>query len=551
MTTTLRLCASTLLVASLGASGASAQVSGEVRDLTTMVPVEGAIVSLQATDTRATTAADGSFTLPGVSGAGLVIVAANKGHFNASTLVTAPTAGVQLLLETVPAMDNSAYAFLDPTTCGMCHTDQLAEWTDSPMALAGQNTWVYDIYNGTGSPGGMGGFVYTRDSVFAGSNPASECSACHQPETWVANPHTPLEDINALSSGSIHGISCEICHKVAHIDDNKVNYPGIYDGAVILSQPHDGDQVEYGVLGDSDIYMGPMRSSYQPQLTSTMCAACHQDKNDPDEDGDFEEANGVISEPTYLEWLATPYADPADPLAATCVTCHMPATDATSASNLPFAPEREQGTIRLHQILGTTPEFLDNSCEVEVKPRLTSAGSLEVSVAVTNTGVGHHVPTGVTVRNLVLLVEAWRVSDGLALASTGTQLVHDLGGVGDPALGYYGGQPGRLFAKVNHDAAGNGPTFYTDATGIQWDNRIPALATDTSHYSFAVPPGSGEVRVRARLIYRRAFRAFCDAKQWTTDGHGNPLEDMAPPYYGHLMEERTARVNSPQAAIRR
>ena len=42
--------------------------------------------------------------------------------------------------------------------------------------------------------------------------------------------------------------------------------------------------------------------------------------------------------------------------------------------------------------------------------------------------------------------------------------------------------------------------------------------------------------VKARLIYRRAFRAFVDAKQWTTDGHGNPLEDIESPHYGHLME---------------
>jgi hypothetical protein len=124
-------------------------------------------------------------------------------------------------------------------------------------------------------------------------------------------------------------------------------------------------------------------------------------------------------------------------------------------------------------------------------------------------------------------------------------MVHDLGGVGDPALGYYAGLPGKLFAKVNHDAAGNGPTFYTDATGILWDNRIPALATDESAYRFVVPPGSGELRVRARLIYRRAFRSFVDAKQWTTTGHGQPLEDIAAPYYGHLMEEEEVRLNVP------
>ena len=35
-----------------------------------------------------------------------------------------------------------------------------------------------------------------------------------------------------------------------------------------------------------------MRSSYQPQMTAVICASCHQDKNDPDADGNFEEENG-------------------------------------------------------------------------------------------------------------------------------------------------------------------------------------------------------------------------------------------------------------------
>ena len=32
------------------------------------------------------------------------------------------------------------------------------------MATAGVNAWVHDVYNGTATPGGNGGFVYMRDS---------------------------------------------------------------------------------------------------------------------------------------------------------------------------------------------------------------------------------------------------------------------------------------------------------------------------------------------------------------------------------------------------
>lgn len=516
---------------------AHAQVSGFVYEEGSNTPIDGALVTLQTTSTRTTTAADGSFSLPGATGAGLVIVGAHKGHFNGSVTVSSPVSGVQIHLAVVAQEENPAYSFVDPLTCGACHPNQYQQWNGSPMAKAGPNTWVYDIYDGTGTPGGMGGFVYTRDSRFAESNPNSECASCHQPEPWIEDPFKALDDINSLSVGAMHGISCEVCHKVGDIDETKTNFPGIFPGTVSFTRPESG-QVQYGVLGDSNYHLGGMmRSSYQPQLTAAVCAACHQDKNDPDEDGDFEEANGVISEPTYLEWLDSPYGDLESPFYADCVDCHMPSYGATTVCSVLDPPlVRDPETIRHHRIEGTTPPFLDNAVDLRLNAHRAD-GVFEVEVQIENNQTGHHVPTGVTVRNMILLVEAWREEDGLVLGHLGSQTVHDLGGIGDPALGYYAGLPGKFFAKHNHDINGNGPTFFTDATGILFDTRIPALATDTTRYTFEIPEGIGTYHVRARLIYRRAFRFIVDAKGWVEDGHGNPLEDVAPPYYGHLMEE--------------
>jgi len=517
---------------------ASPQVSGNVLEAGTLTPLPDATVSVQAANLRAVTAADGTFDLAAASGTNLVIVGAKKGYFNASVTVSAPTGGVQILLEPVPQDDHAGYAFVPPGNCGGCHADQFTQWMDSPMARAGANTWVYDIYDGSGTPGGMGGFVYTNDSKFATSNPASECASCHQPEPWVENPGSALEDINNLSAGAMHGISCEVCHKIADIDETKKSFPGIWPGVVTLTRPAPGaTQVMYGVMGDTSfISPNDMRPSYQPQLVSAVCGACHQDKNDPDEDGDFEEDNGVISEPTYVEWLESPYADPDSGLAASCADCHMPAYGASLVSYFGGVHGRDPDTIRHHRIEGTTAVYLENAVDLVVDCRWAD-DELQVVVDVKNTGTGHHVPTGVTIRNMILLVEVTRQSDGQALTQILGPTVHDLGGVGDPAQGYYAGLPGQLFAKINHDENGVGPTFFTDATGITLDNRIPALATDRSGYVFDAPPGTGQVSVRTRLIYRRAFRGFVDAKQWTTDGHGNPLEDIAAPHFGHLMEQ--------------
>ncbi len=515
---------------------AAQQITGTVIDNSSTAPIEGALVTLQGGSPQVTTAADGSFTMD-VNGSGLLLVGAAKGYFYQNVTVNSPASGVVLALDPTPITDNASYNILSPGGCGACHPKQLADWTNTPMARAGFNTWVHDIYDGNGTAGGMGGFVYTRDSIHASTNPNSECASCHQPQHWIENPAAALDPNTSSPTPAVEfGVSCDICHKVADVDESRINYPGIFPGAVTYNRPDPGTQIQYGVLGDVDFLVPPlMRASYQPQLRAEVCAACHQDAADPDQNETF---NGVISEPTYLEWLASPYAVPRSSFYADCVDCHMGPSGDNGVCNNITPPNRPVEAVRDHEILGTTAAYLENAVDMtlEVYPY---GSQLRVSVTVANNQTGHHVPTGVTVRNMILVVEAWEDGqDPLTnpLPYTGVQTIHDLGGIGDPAQGYYAGLPGEFYSKVNHDSNGNGPTFFTDATGILFDNRIPALEADTTNYTFALPEDPTTLHVRARLIYRRAFRFLVDAKGWDQDGHGNPLADVAPPHYGHLME---------------
>jgi hypothetical protein len=399
------------------------------------------------------------------------------------------------------------------------------------------------VYGGDGD-----GFVYRRDSTHAAANPNSECASCHQPEAWFTTPFAALEPPDASSPAVRRGVSCDVCHKIAAIDEDRTHFPGLWPGVVELTRPDPaaGSQVQYGVLGDvAYSYPGVMRASYQPQLRAAVCAACHQDKNDPDDDGDFEEADGVVSEPTYGEWLASPYADPGSPLHATCVDCHMPPTAREQACTMTTLPTpRPEGQVRSHRFEGTTESVLESALTLALDAR-EDGDLVRVTAEVTNAGAGHHVPTGVTIRNVLLWIEASRTRDGAALEEVGGQRLDDLAGVGDPALGYLAGRPGKLFAFVNHDATGDGPVFYTEATGVAWDTRLAALASDVTDYAFRTPEGGGELRIVARLVYRRSWRALVDAKAWTTDGHGEPLADLEPPHYGTLMAEKEAFVSLP------
>lgn len=197
---------------------------------------------------------------------------------------------------------------------------------------------------------------------------------------------------------------------------------------------------------------------------------------------------------------------------------------------------RPQDTIQSHRMEGTTAPFLENA--VSLTMECAQVGdSLRVEVRIANDQSGHHVPTGTALRNMILLVEARRLEDGVVLPQLAGPVVDELAGVGDPNQGYYAGLPGKVYARIFHDASGSGPVFYTEATGVLWDSRIPVGAVDTTRYTFLIPDLVGRNHVRARLLYRRAVREWVDAKGWTEDGHGNPLADIQPPHYGHLMEE--------------
>ena len=543
-----------LVLSSALSASVSAQVSGTVVDDESSEPIAGAVVSVQASNIETTTDEAGAFELSDATGAGLTIVAGAKGYFYASSSEAAPATNVELRLEPVPQEDDPYYTFTSPKRCGVCHPAQYEEWQGSPMQKAGMNTWVYDIYNGTGTgTEDLPGFIYTRDSVFAANNPASECASCHQPEPWAREPFQAMGNREEPTPGMVHGVSCDMCHSVADIDLSNPNFPGIFPGVVTLTRPI-GNRwvVMYGALGDVTYEQtGWMRAAYQPQLKSEVCAACHQDANDPNEDHSFEVdplpplRPAIVSEPTYVEWVKTRYADPEDELHAECVDCHMAATNAGAACDR-VSLNRPDGDVRSHRILGTTAEFLENALSVTMEADIVG-DSVEVEVAITNDQTGHHVPTGVTIRNMILLVEAWQQSDGAPLEHTGSTVIHALGGVGDPAEGYYAGLPGRLYGKINIAENGTSPTFFTDAVAIVDDNRIAALNTDTTNYSFAIPADSGDLEVRARVIYRRSWRALVDGKDWQYDGHGNTLEDLEPPHFGHLMAsaEKTLSTGAP------
>jgi hypothetical protein len=137
-----------------------------------------------------------------------------------------------------------------------------------------------------------------------------------------------------------------------------------------------------------------------------------------------------------------------------------------------------------------------------------------VAVTVTNDLTGHHVPTDSPLRQLILLVKA-ADEQGHALWEIDGPVVPQWGGIGDPNQGYYAGLPGKAFAKVLEEFwTENSPSgAYWNHTRILSDNRIAALAADTSTYTFAAAL-DGQVTIDVTLLYRRAFIELKAQKGW-------------------------------------
>jgi hypothetical protein len=525
------------------------QVSGTVIDSNTGLPLAGVRVTLQATDVRTVTATDGTFSLPSVNGMALKIVGAQKGYFNGVVTVDTPQTGATISMDPVIPADDPGYNFVTPFQCAVCHPVQFEQWADSRMSHTGLNTWVYDLFDGTGTAGGNNGYVYLRDSIHAGVAPDGSCASCHQPEGWIEQPFSPLAPLSGpLTEAQERGVSCETCHKIADVDESQLDATGFIPGAVTVQRPDSSglvDQVMYGLLGDVDfVVQNQMRGSFQPQLAAEACAVCHEYNSDPDHDNDFNEPSSIPAQETYSEWKNSPYGDPSDPLFQTCVDCHMTpfSTDPVDACAALFPPLlRDPSTVHGHDIQGTTPVFLENAVTLTLDA-IQDGDELAVDAEILNDQTGHAVPTGVTLRNMILKITATD-AQGMELTQNSGDTIHPMGGTGDPAQGFFSGLPGKLFAKINRNAEGTEGVIFTDAEAIVLDNRIAPLATDLTQVRFDLTGSVSPISVEARLIYRRAPRDLVAIKGWQLDGIGQPLADIEGPDFGTLMENANTSID--------
>ena len=476
---------------------AASSVSGIVVDANGAV--SGATVRVRATDTKTTTDTEGQFTLaPVADGVEIEVTAWQDGYYIASTHITPPTSEITLTLRPYHQTDNPEYDWVSPEpgsssgACGDCHPMILPQWENNAHGQAISNPRFFSLYNGTNLSGTeQVGAGYQND--FPGT--AGSCANCHAPGAAVDGYLTT--NMNDHRDVVTSGIHCDYCHKVGgvYIDSATEsvypNIPGV-QGHRVLRPP-----------AGEDIFFGPFDDIKDPDTflpvfdESQYCATCHQ----------FSFWGTPIYE-SYDEWLASPYAE----IGVTCQTCHMhPNGDSYFASPAVGGVEHPPENIPSHLQPGASDvDLLQNSVTMDLQVQ-QNINTLDVTVTITNTGVGHHIPTDFPGRHMILLISA---VDGekRPLSQRSGPTIPNWGGP-------QAGMPGTAYAKLLRDVeTGDMPVVsYWKQVVIAEDNRIPAFGSDTTTVTFALPAAASDVEVTAQLLFRRVFQDVADAKEWDVD----------------------------------
>ena len=519
----------------------------------------GAIVRLRGSLDSTTTDAEGHFTLS-FRGPALhrVVTAWKEGYYPAGADLSArpaPSAsaslprpgdeGIGLTLKPYPTADDPSYQWLtsnpDPNIalgCGHCMV-AYDEWKTDAHALSATNPRFLSFYNGASLSGQA-----VAEPGFRLDSPQDpgNCANCHAPAAALA--HDGSADVNQLAGVEAEGIFCDLCHKIDDVAlDAATGLPHQNAAGIAsyrLHRPAAGTQVFFGTLDDI-----PRRVSYSAlEKESRFCAPCHS--------GGWW---GVSAYASYDEWLASPYAAEG----VTCQACHMPPSGGTSTLTSPCAPatsddlpgsgdfedllcrigacvgchrkpaddaarnplpdftliaDRPAGTVHTHRMTGVTDEAFMRASVAMTLTAVQGPDGVSVEVAITNMAAGHHIPTDSPLRNMILVVTGSDAS-GNELPYLGEQVVPAWGGEGAVSAQNYAGQPGKGFAKILEDYEGNAPApQWRNGIHVLSDNRIAARATDRSVYTFAAPADGRPAVVAARLIFRRAFKPWMDAKGW-------------------------------------
>jgi hypothetical protein len=523
-------------------SGPQTIIRGTVRDDEGAVP--GAVVRIQTTEHSAVTGSKGEFelVLPESFRVPVNLTAWAKGYFIGGPVQASPGGkDVVISIHRHNRWDNPEYAWSPASRsagsgenqgCSECHLRgnsgsgpalPVDEWLKDAHSQSAVNPRFLSMHAGTDISGRRSPSTrYTRNDAFKLiplppdpkepyygpgyrlDNPdhTGDCAACHVPAAAIETPYN--SDPFAAKGAEAEGVTCDFCHKIWDVRLDPLTGLPFPEKAGVQSyefrRPFKDHQFFAGPLDD----IAPGEDTYSKlQKTSQFCAPCH-----------FGVFWGTVVYDSFGEWLRSPYSRWESGM--TCQDCHMPSSGADIfAHSGKGGLKRDPKTIVSHRMPGAADvNLLRNAVSMTLDAEQLPEG-IRVRTKIVNDQTGHHVPTDSPLRHLILVVRAYgRGASSLALKKG--PVLPEWCGAGNPSDGNYAGLPGKVFVKQLEEAhTGVTPTAaYWNPTRVVMDTRLAAFQSDAGEFLFAAPQ-SGDVRIEAVLLYRRAYKKLMEQKGWS------------------------------------
>ncbi len=563
------------------------------------VPAFGASVSQGGAERKVTTNGQGDAEVPlDPSVPGERWIVASFPTARARGVRVDPSTRLELELHAYADVDDPAYRFGPPgragvagtaAECAHCHGAISAGFEESAHSTSASNPRVHDLYAGTAAardtddacadvggtrvpgrtPGadGLTPRCYVGDSALARANPSCAAPPCDVTATkfaGCADCHAPAIDgalggrdlLEARDAAFDGGVHCDLCHKVESIRD--LGAPGVAGKLRVLRPSEPGP----GPSGRLPITFGPYGDVGLPRMGSVgrtifkdgqLCTGCHElsvtvapSVRAPD---------GVLAvDSTSTEWAEGPMAG------VPCQSCHGGRLDVANAAggehhdpnaDLASGWPRPPGAVHDHKFCGPRGErdLAALALTLELSTRVVGA-TLEVDATLTNRGAGHALPSGESMRALLLLVEA--TCDGVALAPTGGDVVPELGGAyarkvaGEDWSRWPGARIGQQLRVVTRSGAPrdyDGPGRFAKGALPASEKGLPEEALAGVRTITAVAP-DGAVTLDAALPKGDVI-VLADAPGSTPDGRAARLAFTPGFAFARALVDASGRVQAP------
>jgi hypothetical protein len=470
-------------------------------------------------------------------------------------------------------------------TCGTsgCHEEIVAEWRVSAHRWAAMDL----------------GFQRIQTEMAKQNGPDSTryCGGCHDPISLFSGAKTTFAENLTSQPGYEEGVSCLVCHSVRQTDvEGNANFV-MAQPARYLFEMTDGNTARFG----RDFLIRAYPRHHVEDLSKRLfktpeyCAACHKQFIDKE----VNNVGWVQLQNQYDNWRKSRWNHPGDPRKTIeCRECHMPLVDShdpAAGDALDYNRSAGDGKHRSHRFLAAnqfmplalklpgaeeqaalTGKWLRGEIEVPeiaekwsrgpavgielVPPAQAEPGEpVALRAIITSNKVGHDFPTGP-----LDIIQSWvemTVTDAdgkVVFASGHSDDRHFL-------------QPGTFMFKAEPvDQYGNLIDRHNlwEMVGVRYRRSLFPGFSDTAEFEFRCPgnaseaavaprreetftipgpKGTGELRVTARLMYRKIDQYLLNFMFGEQPGLTSPVTEMARAEAVVPVRLRTAALRPPAA----